>query len=670
MKDSEIKKVFLKKNPNDKSVNTDNIFTFSNEKEPNYNPILTTQSQNDNKNILNYHDSADSDFLNKNHVPKSNISDFNKKKNNIISYQKHNIHNDLTPNPFGNESYYTNSLKKPLLSSIKNNTKNNHTNDNFIIHTSEIKNDLNVKKINYESNSFLNNLINPKVSNAFFIEYEKSVINCNNICANTCTKNNFIDLINIENEEIFEDTNTNNPRINPNHFISSSKSYLILLITVIISSFHFGLYRKLSSLSQNIYLDQEYEDKKYDDLNYLTSRNIISDINIFTWRFQIISFLLFIYIVITNYLIKNNYSESLEGRFTILEDIRGKEFYNNQNNSEKKLHMIYLDFHEIITLENIKNVGILCSSIFLLFFSSLFIPISMCLAIQYLTILLKFFYNMGLNFEIKSNKLFRLIVYMLTFLGIVMSLSNDFFSTYVAKYKNKSENEIDKIDFPNKNNFEIHINNSSINSLNEKESVVFNESLINKIMNNSILKITENSSSDLKYKSFFMNLLGITFSILSGLINVFFCDNINKHYLSAHSAFEYLIILNFNATIIMTFVNFFLNSYYGNPLYSINWLIQNDNNLNIYIIIFGIIAFLNIMFTIFSSVYLNDTYLKFLKILEIPFADTIAISILSVYKYTNEINYNIGLINIMIAIVLLEFSECFIKRSNSKKYDF
>ena len=121
---------------------------------------------------------------------------------------------------------------------------------------------------------------------------------------------------------------------------------------------------------------------------------------------------------------------------------------------------------------------------------------------------------------------------------------------------------------------------------------------------------------------------------------------------------------------IMTFINFILNSYLGNPFYFINWIFQNENALNIHVFILGIIAFINIMLTIFSAVYLNNYYLKFVKILEIPLADTFAISILSVYKFTNEINYHIGLFNILIVIVFIEFSDFFINKRKMRKYDF
>ncbi len=638
MKISEIKNASIPKNILADSVNLDYLLTFSNEKQTNPNQIWTSEQQNKNLNIFYNKDTHES---NDNQSPIQNIYYANKnvknetfsKKLEKYNFQKDSFHkknrilNDFSYNPFGNDSYNTNDLNKPLLSSSKNITKNSLTNDNFIINTSETKNDLNIYRNN--NNEKIHDNIglfnNAKISNAFVLEYEKSVVNCSNICAYTCTKSNFISLINVENEEISDGVSPNNQRINPNIFVSSSKSFLIFIITVIIAAFHFVLYRKLSSLIHYMY-SNEYSDDSFGYLKYyLTRKNIMSDFNIFTWRFQMISFILFIYIFITNYLIKNNYTESLEGRLTILEDVRGKDFCKIRNNMEKKLHLIYLKYEDIINLDNIKNIGIICSSIYLLFFSSLFMPISMCLAVQYLTILIKFFHSMRLNFEIKTNNLFRIIVYILTILGIIMSLSNDSYSSSIFSKYNKLETE---------------------------------------------KGIIENQSSEPRSIPFFVNLLGIILSILSGLINVFFCQDINKHYLSSYSAFEYMVILNFNATIIMSFLNFVLNSYFGNPLYSIDWLFQYDNNLNMYILIFGIIAFLNIMFTIFSSVYLNNNYLKFVKIIEIPLADTIAISVFSLYKNTNEINYHVGLINFMIAIVLLEFSNLFIKRTHMRKYDF
>lgn len=642
MKNSEIKNASVKKNIFQTSVNVENLLTYSNEKEPNSHPILTNESEK-NENLFYNYDLTETDIKNKNKFYNSNIYDANNNRNKTFNNKlekynfqkdslnkKNNFLNEFSPNPFLNENYTPTDLNKPLLSSIKNNTKNIFTNENFNISTSETKNDITNQMRNnndkfYESGSVFNNLNNQKISNAFVLEYEKSVVNCSNICATTCTKTNFINLINVENEEIFDGLGPNNPRINPNHFVSSSKSFLILLTTVIFAAFHFVLYRKLSSLSHHMYPFGDSDNGFGYFKSFLTTKNLMSDLNIFTWRFQIISIFLFIYIFISNYLIKNNYDESLEGRFTILEDIRGKDFYKNSNNPEKKLHLIYLNFEDIITLENIKNVGIMCSSTFLLFFSSLFIPISMCLAIQYLTILIKFFQSMGLDYEKKSNNLFRLVVYLLTILGIILTLSNDFYSAYLSSKYNQS---------------------------NESKETMSSDS-------------SENNTI-----SFLVNITGITLCVISGLINVNFCENLNKHYLSTYSALEYLVILNFNATLIMSFINFIMNTYFGNPFYSINWLFHSDNSVNIYILIFGTIAFLNIMFTIFSSVYLNNNYLKFVKILEIPFADFIAISILSVYEYANKINYHIGLINFMIVIVFLEFSNLFVKKSNPKKYDF
>lgn len=675
MKESEIKNVSAQVNTNKKSVNIDNLFTFSNEKELSYNAILTNESQNKNEYLFNCNFQEDYNSSNNNKKLRSNLKNFNGNRNNLNknSFEKRNLADELSTKPLGNDinNIIDNNyeLKKPLLSSIKNNTKNTFSNENFLINNSEIKKDSSIKTKFYESNNFLNSINNPKISNAFVLNYENNVLKCNNICVNTCTKTNFIDLVNIENEEIFEDINKSNTRINPKHFVSSSKSYFILIITVFISSFHFCLYRKLSYLSQDLYKDQDNENQILNTLDFLTKINIISDINIFTWRFQMISFLLFFYILITNYFTKNNYSESLEGRFTILEDIKGNNFSKNNNSFEKKLHMIYLNYNEIVTFENIKNVGILCSSIFLLFFSSLFIPISMCLAIQYLTILMKFFYKIGLNFEKKSNKLFRLIIYILTMIGLLMCLSNDFFtkdSTIANVYDNKHDQNHPPSDYQK---IEKDVNDSKLFNINKTQFIDFDQNVIKNDTDSKRILI-QNSSADSKNTSFFVNLLGMTISFLSGLINIFWCEEINKNYLCLYSSLEYLVILNFNATIIMTFLNFILNSYHGNPLYSISWMFQNEKNLTVYLLIFGVFAFLNIMFTIFSSVYLNETYLKFLKIFEIPLADTIAISILSVYNYTNEINYHIGLINLMIAIVLLEFYELFTKKSNSKKYDF
>ena len=53
MKNSEIKNASVQKNIFGDSVNINNLFTFSNEKEPNKNPIMTTESQNKNENLFN-----------------------------------------------------------------------------------------------------------------------------------------------------------------------------------------------------------------------------------------------------------------------------------------------------------------------------------------------------------------------------------------------------------------------------------------------------------------------------------------------------------------------------------------------------------------------------------------------------------------------------------------
>lgn len=704
MKNSEIKNVSMKKNILENSLYyNEDLNLYSYEKDLESKQFLKNNNKHKNYDLFPINDSFENDNIHKNYTKndiannliayKNNnkIENFTNARSNNIFFEKEN-QNEFSQAVNGNENdnnYYhhnnSNDLRKPLLSSIKNNTKNTLNFDN--INISESKNIFSNHSKNKENkimepNNTFNNLSNQKISNAFVLEYEKNVINCNSVCVNTCSKTNFINLLSYENEEIFNDENLHNSRKNPNEFISSSKSYLFLFTTVIFAAFHIAFYRKVYDISDFYYYENKQETKLIlDESNnngknfslesFLNISKFLCEINIFTWRFQIICFMLILYKCISNYLIQNNYKESLEGRITVLEDVKGGDFFKYKN-PEKKLHLIYLNLKEIISIENLKNMSVICLSIFLLFFSSLFIPISMCLAVQYLTILLKSFLSLGLNFEIKSNKLFRIIIYMLTLLGLIMSLSNNFY--YYSKNNNSGNVYINiyemNISKKFSDNNTLRLLDTEIQDHNDEEIKTRPENNNNHENKKNLSNTKENSTYEYKKLTLLINFIGISLSILSGLINVFFCDDIHKIYLNKNSAFEYLIILNFNSTAIMTFLNFNLNAYFGNPFYSINWVIQNENGLNVYIFLLGLIGFLNAMLTQFSAVYLNNAYLKFVKILEIPLADTIAISILSVYKYTNEINYHIGLINFLIVIVFLEFSDFFIKKITNRKYDF
>jgi len=581
-----------------------------------------------------------------------------------------------------NKKNSTNDLKKPLLlSGLANNTKNPFNYDNLNFNPSLPNNFFQIKSPNEKTseNNIFNYINNPKISNAFLIDYENNFVNCNNICTNTCTRSNFMNMLKIDNEEIFEKNINNNyntnSRKNPNEFNISSKSILILLCTVFFAAFHIGLYRKLYNVSEFLYKDKfiNLEQNKNIKSNQnhffdLSIKDFIFEINLFTWRYQMISVFLLIYIFLANFLIKKNYIESLEGRLSVLGEIKGRDFFKEKNR-ERNLHLMHLSLNVIFTIENMKNMGIICFSAFLLFFSTLFIPISMTLAIQYLTILLKMFFSMDLNFEIKTNKLFRLIIYIFTLLGIMMSLSNNFYPNSKFILDPVHDNRLFQQDLINKTSSENGILNNTSKYLENPNNTI---SIPNKKnISSDDINVHENKNEEnTKIKSSLVNLIGISFSILSGLINIYFCDGINNLYLSSYSAIEYIVISNFNSALIMTFLNFILNAYFANPFYSVSWFIQYNNSLNLSILLLGLVGFLNIMFTIFSAVYLNSYYLKFVKLLEIPLADTIAIYFLSVYKFTNEINYHIGLLNFLIVIVLIEFSDFFLNKRKNNKYNF
>ena len=577
---------------------------------------------------------------------------------------------------------------------IRNDSNIQRNNNNF---SPKVENDFKKEIFRPLLSSISNNnqetQFNPlqKISNIFLSEYEKNVKNCNCICVNTCSNTNYCKLITCENEETQENT-----RKNPNEFNSSSKSFLILILSVLLSSIHFSYYRKIAGKSIFFYTDKEIT-------TFFSFEHFLSEMNLFTWRYQIVSILLFLYFFLSNYFMKNHRLENLEWRITIFD----QEQNNNINNN--KSHEIKINFSEILTLENMKNISFITLSSFLLFLSIFFIPISMSLGIQYLSILLRFYTRLNLNYEKRTNKLFRIIVIFLTSIGIILVLSNNF----IGNEKNlKSFLENEEINLNTNNDILNEIKNLSnyidINDTNFKQnkteifsSVVTNSEISNinqnKLKNKSIInlnnneKLTKSNSSqnvtinkeipenknikyksnfELKYMSFISNLIGILLSLSSGIINIIYCDDIYKYYMKNNSPLNLIMIFNFNSAIITTIINFVINSYAGNPFFIITWIFEFKNGLNIVVIGLGLVAFLNIMLTIFTSVYLNIYYLKFLKIIEIPLADTVGSILFSIYKYNYDISYYVGFINITIVIIMIEFSDFFLDKKKIKKFNF
>ena len=113
-----------------------------------------------------------------------------------------------------------------------------------------------------------------------------------------------------------------------------------------------------------------------------------------------------------------------------------------------------------------------------------------------------------------------------------------------------------------------------------------------------------------------------------------------------------------------------INTYFDNPFNCINWILNPLNSLNIDIALLGLMAFFNIFLVFFTSVYLNGIYLKVIKIVEIILCDLLANHFLSLYKHENAFNYYIGILNFLVLITILEFSEYFTKKKNKSKYEF
>lgn len=565
----------------------------------------------------------------------------------------------------------TQDLKMPLLSTIMINATPNLTLDSLVNCNNNIFKNYSDKR---ELNEKTPQQTSPnKLSNFFILEYEKKVNNCDCNCVNTCSRSKYKEFLTFENEEIFENASLN--RIYPSEYISSSKSYLFLVLSLIISAFHFGLYRRVAQKSKLMYNVESMDNNNNNqNADYFNIYNFISEINTFTWRYQIICLFLIIYVYISNFFIKKNYEETLEGRLTLLNEIRAKNHSFGRDSKtqrkEKSLHLFDINLEDLISIEKFKDVSILMFSSFLLFFSSYFIPVSLSLAINYLTILMKYFFNLGLNYEIKANKLFRLIIYLFSIIGILLALSNNFMANernmtskvYISPFQKKNSDV--KHNESNLNYWEIQ------NDLSYADDISFsanNSSDFDKIANHQVMKDIEKSK---KADSFVFNFIGISLSFISGLINIFICQDIFTEFMTVYSPIEFLLILNIHSAILSSIINMILNTYLGNPFNVILWIREGEVGLNYLHIILGLIAFINIQLTIFSSVYLNKNYLKVIKIIEIPLADSIMNAFLSNSNYSHDISYYLGIINILIVIILIEFAELFVDKKKSKKYDF
>lgn len=126
------------------------------------------------------------------------------------------------------------------------------------------------------------------------------------------------------------------------NFNFSSKSIIIMIITLFFSCFQVIVYRKIINSEKELLFYQE--------------------IKIFCWRIQTISMMYFIFIFIANFFIKHNL---IEERRTI-------------NSDFSNIHMIKINFKEIITKNNLKNSLFFLLSSFLFLLSTKYISFSIC----------------------------------------------------------------------------------------------------------------------------------------------------------------------------------------------------------------------------------------------------------------------------------------------------
>lgn len=278
------------------------------------------------------------------------------------------------------------------------------------------------------------------------------------------------------------------------------------------------------------------------------------------------------------------------------------------NKDLSNIHMININIDEIVTKENLKYSFVNILGAFMFLSSTRYIPISIALVFNYSGVIIFYIFNSKKN---DSIKMFCLIFFIF---GVLLIISY---------------------------NYEYNITH---NLIQEKEGEKDTT--------------TEKNNNNYDYKFF----IGILISFLSSIMNYFQQKSKVLETMKNNPPMNTILLTHINAFIISSIILFTLELFYGDAdIFQIfHWISTTEGLFKIGICL-GLVGLLNMLFTIFSSIYLKYYFLKLFKIIEIPMADFIAIFYFNLYQKPQDFTYYISIFNFMISIALVEFYDIFNK---------
>jgi hypothetical protein len=372
-------------------------------------------------------------------------------------------------------------------------------------------------------------------------------------------------------------------------------SILIFILTIMFSCLQLGIYRKISNYVQfhtPFYFDYEIHD-------------IFVELFVFSWRYQAILILLLIY-----NLVRFLYDSERDKRSPVKDEnksiSRPTPDHSYNENDIKSI------FFRYINLKNIELGFFNFFSIFLLFATSKYLPLGLCVLIPNYSSILSFLQTPSQIVIGALNKNLKVMINMIKFLSPVLTMLSAI-SLFAFFYYNQ-----------------IHFEYSQ--------------------------ETTEN---------FLHMSVACLLCIISLLINYFKCQPASNELLSTYT---------YSQSILMIYLNTFLISlaailcyllvtfnFFGLK-YILGWLFCYHTIIWV-IVGMGFVTCFYLYLIYSSGINLESEWIKSMKLMEIPIIDTIGVYCLGLYSNPFNVSYFTGVMQIIIVFFLTDFWQIVFKKT-------
>lgn len=163
----------------------------------------------------------------------------------------------------------------------------------------------------------------------------------------------------------------------------------------------------------------------------------------------------------------------------------------------------------------------------------------------------------------------------------------------------------------------------------------------------------------LRYTSIFsLQLISGFLCIISSISQQFIHRHNMNEIMLKNSPLSGIIIIHINSLIISSTILMIIEIiHYKLSIYDMFIWLLDWNSFIVICLGFGILGIINSLLTIFSSIYLKNDFLKLIKIIEIPFSDFMAFSLLQLYSLPTHSEYYLAIINFTIYIAYIQYSK-------------